>query len=137
MKKAGFAWFFAVAAMATFSVLGVRAQQAGTADASSLDFTHVDKNGDDLISRSEIPKSLHDLRSHFDQYDTNHDHRLSQDEYADFLASMNESACRSDQHIQSARCQLLPVGVDPMRNGFSNIPKVTNNPPKVPVNNGK
>ncbi len=67
---------------------------AQSASDSPLAFVNVDKNHDGLVSRSEVPKELHDLRSHFDQYDSDANHRLSEGEYAGYLVAASSGACQ-------------------------------------------
>ncbi len=86
------------------SFAGVAAQDAKPADMSSspLFFGNIDKNHDGAISRSEVPKDLHDLRVHFSRYDANQDQRLSSAEYSYYLkgmASGNSGACNTNQQI--------------------------------------
>lgn len=140
MKKSRFALVFAVALGAGFfatTALAQDAKQGSMAD-SPLAFANADKNGDGSLSRSEVPKELRDLRAHFDQYDANRDHRLSEGEYAGYLASLGEGACRNELHMDTSKCKMLPgiSATGQSLNGFSNIPKVSNNPPKVPSKGG-
>jgi hypothetical protein len=101
---------------------------AGNPADSPLYFSHVDKNGDGVISRSEVPKELPDLRAHFDQYDANRDHRLSEGEYVNYLRTLGSKACRDDMHTQ-AKCQVSPYAGDPRREYAGESPAV--NPPKT------
>ncbi|WP_266171852.1 EF-hand domain-containing protein [Dyella subtropica] len=101
----------------------------------SLAFEDVDTNHDGFISRSEVPKSLNDLRAHFDQYDQNHDHRLSKEEYMAALASLDAQACKGDQNMATAKCNLGTVDNGAMqRQSFQNIPVRNAPPPPAPRN---
>jgi hypothetical protein len=103
MKKLKFAGLSIALAIIGSSLCVAVAAQSITKDNvanSPLYFPNVDKNHDDFISRSEVPKDLHDLRTHFDQYDDNHDHRLSAAEYSNYLTAMVAGACNSN--LQSA-----------------------------------
>lgn len=44
-------------------------------------FNRLDRNGDGGLSRSELPRDMHDLRGHFMQADWDHNGRLSAQEY--------------------------------------------------------
>ena len=85
------------------SVLGVTAvlgitmsmavSAAGGTPASSAApfpaFHEIDKNHNGVVTRSELPDHLSDLRAHFDQYDGG-DHRLTQAEYANYLSAARQ-----------------------------------------------
>ncbi|MHB1056390.1 MAG: EF-hand domain-containing protein [Rhodanobacter sp.] len=104
MLKLRFAGLYVLLAMAgLWSAGDVRSQDITKENVanSPLYFPNVDKNKDGYLSRSEVPKGLHDLRTHFDQYDQNHDHRLSAAEYSDYLTAMVAGACNSN--LQSAK----------------------------------
>jgi hypothetical protein len=131
MNKFGFVTFCAVMAMAGGPLSSaVSAQEAAVENpaASPLYFPNVDKNGDGVVSRSEIPKELPELRAHFDQYDANRDHRLSEGEYVNYLTTLGSRACREDVHTQ-AKCQISPYAGDPRRDYAGESPAV--NPPKT------
>lgn len=134
MKKFGFAALCTALAVAGLSLsASVSAQAAPAANPadSPLYFPNVDKNHDGSIGRSEVPKDLSDLRTHFDQYDANHDHRLSEAEYVGYLRTLGSAACRDDIHT-STKCAISPYAGDPMRPGYgSDSPAVS--PPKAPV----
>ena len=97
---------------------------------SPLYFNNADKNHDGSIGRSEVPTELHDLRAHFDLYDTDHDHRLSEAEYVSYLRTLGTAACRNDIHINQ-KCAVSPYSADPERIGNGGSPAVS--PPKTPV----
>jgi hypothetical protein len=100
------ALFFAVAFAGLAMPVVAKAQAVSD---SPLAFANADKNHDGFMSRSEVPKDLHDLRAHFDQYDQNHDHRLSEGEYGDFLTAMVAGACHSNlQGAKNPNCQGMP-----------------------------
>lgn len=127
MKTSVFTPFcIAVAFAGLFASSAVLAQDGAAKDAkdSPLYFANVDKNGDGSIGRSEVPKELHDLRTHFDQYDVNHDHRLSKAEYVSFLATLNQGACRENDHT-AAKCATSPYSMSTptMGVGADNGPK--------------
>jgi|GEM_PF-5944954 len=131
MKKFGFATFcmiLAVGGASLSSPVSAQDAAAGNPTDSPLYFTNVDKNGDGAISRSEVPKDLPELRAHFDQYDANHDHRLSQGEYVSYLSTLGSKACRDDIHTQ-VKCQISPYAGDPRRDYAGESPAV--NPPKT------
>ncbi|MEP6899687.1 MAG: EF-hand domain-containing protein [Rhodanobacter sp.] len=107
MKQFASAGFFIALALAGLATSVFAAGQA--ASDSPLAFVNADKNHDGSISRSEVPKELNDLRAHFDQYDENHDHRLSQQEYGGFLTAMVAGACQSNlQGAKNPNCQGTP-----------------------------
>lgn len=104
MQKPRFAGLCLVLAIAGSWSTGVVLAQDITKDNvanSPLYFPNIDKNKDGYLSRSEVPKELHDLRTHFDQYDQNHDHRLSSAEYSSYLTAMVAGACNSN--LQTAK----------------------------------
>lgn len=103
------AGLFVAGLSVSLSGVTVSAVAADTAPDASLVFANADKNHDGFISRSEVPKDLHDLRAHFDQYDENHDHRLSEQEYAGYLTAMVSGACQSNlQGAKNPNCQGMP-----------------------------
>jgi hypothetical protein len=110
--------FFALAASCLSASSAVAAQSAVSQDAtkSPLYFPNADKNHNGVLTRSEVPKELHELRSHFDQYDANHDHELSEAEYVGYLSSLGSGACRDDVHT-SEKCAISPYSADPQRIG--------------------
>ena len=128
MKKFGFLTLCITLTVAGFSVsAAVAAQDAplGNPADSPLYFPNVDKNGDGSIQRSEVPKELRDLRTHFDQHDKNHDHRLSEAEYVAYLSTLGAAACRDDIHV-SAKCAISPYAGEPRRPGYgSDSPAVS------------
>ena len=119
--------------IAQLSLATVACAQAGAspnpAD-SPLYFRNVDKNHDGSIGRSEVPQELNDLRAHFDLYDINHDHRLSEAEYVNYLRTLGSAACRNDKYMNQ-NCGVSPYSADPERIGNGGSPAVT--PPKAPV----
>lgn len=60
----------------------------GAADRYAFDT--MDANHDGYLGRSELPRTMKDLRMHFDQYSLNH--RLSESAYARYLQS-TKSRC--------------------------------------------
>ncbi len=99
-----------LAIFASSSCFTVEAETV-TADnvkSSPLYFPSVDKNHDGFLSRSEIPKSMHDLRVDFNRYDGNGDHRLSPAEYSNFLrklAAGNQAVCgNGNQQLADPNC---------------------------------
>lgn len=79
---------------------------------SPLYFSNADKNHNGSIVRSEVPLELQDLRTHFDLYDANHDHRLSEPEYVSYLRTLGSAACHDDVHVNQ-RCKFSPYSADP------------------------
>jgi hypothetical protein len=133
MNKLGFVTFCTVMAVAGASMSSaVSAQGAATGNPSDspLYFSNVDKNGDGVISRSEVPKDLPGLRAHFDQYDSNRDHRLSEAEYVNYLSTLGSKACRDDIHTQ-AKCQISPYAGDARRDYAGESPAVRPPTPKA------
>jgi hypothetical protein len=113
-----------------FAGLGVTADVAAQALApasaanSPLYFPTVDKNHDGSISRSEVPKELAALRTYFDQYDVDHNHRLSATEYTAFLSTLSQDACRQDKrHLGSCALSPLTMGSPTMGVSAENAPK--------------
>ncbi|WP_083845935.1 hypothetical protein [Rhodanobacter spathiphylli] len=130
MKKFGITTLGLALAVAGISLPSFASAQNVTSDSASsspLYFANVDKNGDGVISRSEVPKDLPGLRAHFDQYDLNRDHRLSEGEYVSYLGSIGSTACRDDQHTE-AKCQVSPYAGDARRQYSGESPAVR--PPK-------
>jgi hypothetical protein len=66
-------------------------------------FAEADKNHDGVLSRSEIPSGLHDLRAHFDQYDIDNNHQLSKAEFSIYLASLEPRMFRPPAFHVGAR----------------------------------
>lgn len=126
MNAFRFALFFVVATAGSSVAVNAAAQavpQANPAD-SPLYFPNVDKNRDGMISRSEVPGELKALHMHFDQYDADHDHRLSEAEYVAFLTTLNQTACRENEYTQ-AKCAHSPYAMGSPTMGVSpdNAPK--------------
>lgn len=134
MKRNGMVWLCAAVVMAAPTISAAWAQQAQAKSSGDAlpNFAQLDKDGNGQVSRSEVPTNLHDLRAHFDQYG-GQDHRLSQGEYENYMARVNDAACRSDQYIKFASCPTR----GPRSSGFSNVPKVSNNHPKAPAGNNR
>lgn len=92
----------ALAIIASSSLAAVAAQTIvpKSVSTSPLYFPNIDKNHDGFISRSELPEELHGLRVYFEQYDVNKDHRLSSDEYRNYLTTLASTrvggVCNSD-----------------------------------------
>lgn len=108
MNRQGSAKFcIALAMVASSPFVAVAAQSITPENVSNspLYFPNIDKNHDGFISRSELPKELHDLRAHFDQYDVNQDHRISPAEYSAYLKKLVAGACNSArQSATEANC---------------------------------
>ncbi|WP_189439823.1 EF-hand domain-containing protein [Rhodanobacter panaciterrae] len=118
MKRQGSAKIcIALAMVASSPFIGAVAQSITPENVTSspLYFPNIDKNHDGFISRSELPKDLHDLRAHFDQYDLNKDHRLSSAEYSTYLKTLAAGACNSArQSTTEANCsQTSGMGSQP------------------------
>ena len=75
------------------------------------------------MGRSEVPKELHDLRAHFDQFDSDHDHRLSQHEYGVYLTTLGSASCRDDIYTK-AKCAISANGSHLDRSGRDVVPKM-------------
>jgi hypothetical protein len=104
MKQSASSKILAVLAIAGVALSGLGMAQ--DASDSPLAFANADKNGDHYLSRSEVPAQLHDLRAHFDQYDANHDHRLSIDEYRTYLNSVVAGGCKSEvEDAKNPQCR--------------------------------
>lgn len=101
----------AIVATSPFAVVAAQSVTPQDASSSPLYFANMDKNHDGSISRSEVPKELHDLRVHFDQYDTNKDHRLSVAEYSIYLkhlAAGGAGTCNSiQQNLKDPNCDAV------------------------------
>jgi Ca2+-binding EF-hand superfamily protein len=55
--------------------------QSQSTDNAKPAFAQIDKNHDGRLTRSEIPKTMHDLRSHFTTVDKDGNGSLSTEEY--------------------------------------------------------
>lgn len=103
-------FLIALAIVTSWPFVAVVAQNITPENASSstLYFPNMDKNHDGFVSRSEVPKEMHELRVHFDQYDLNKDHRLSVAEYSSYLntlAAGDAGACNStQQNVKDSSC---------------------------------
>lgn len=114
MKKQTFSWLLtalAVVSSSTFVTVAAQSVTPQNANSSPLYFPNLDKNHDGFISRSEVPKELHDLRQHFNDYDGNQDHRLSVAEYSNYLTKLaagNAGACNSSkQRLANSSCDTM------------------------------
>ena len=123
MKKYGFVTFCLISTATSFWASNFVVAQNITPESaknSPLYFANVDKNGDGSIGRSEVPKELSGLRSHFDQYDLNRDHRLSEYEYVTYLKTMGQGACRENVHTES-KCSSSPYSMSTPTMGVSDV----------------
>jgi hypothetical protein len=94
------AFGFAAAASAT-DVL------AGTSSAAERPaFSSLDVNHDGVLSRSEIPKQLHELRAYFERYDFAGDHRLTETEYMSYLGRnrTQRGGCADGRILTASPC---------------------------------
>ncbi|MEW9571950.1 EF-hand domain-containing protein [Rhodanobacter sp. Si-c] len=66
------------------SLRHARKQPLMTPQESTEAFLALDRNRDGFLSRSELPSVMVILRSQFDKYDTDHDHRLTYSEFANY-----------------------------------------------------
>ncbi|MEY2169319.1 MULTISPECIES: EF-hand domain-containing protein [unclassified Rhodanobacter] len=66
------------------SLRHARKQPLMTPQESTDAFLALDRNRDGFLSRSELPPEMVILRSQFDKYDTDRDHRLSYSEFANY-----------------------------------------------------
>jgi len=85
---------------ATEALRHARKQSLMTAQESTEAFLALDRNRDGFLSRSELPPEMAILRSQFGNYDTDHDHRLSYSEFAnytDVVPDERGSAARAAQ----------------------------------------
>ncbi|MEP7186759.1 MAG: EF-hand domain-containing protein [Rhodanobacter sp.] len=98
----------AVALLGLPAAASAQAAASTNTDDSPLYFPKMDKNHDGAVSRSEVPKELRNLRVHFNAYDTDHDHRLSQGEYVSYLQNTGKAACSSN-NFTSSKCANMPT----------------------------
>lgn len=54
-------------------------------------FDTLDTNGDGRLTRAEVPADMHDLRTHFRDYDRDHDGKLSPPEYGMYASPPPEN----------------------------------------------
>jgi hypothetical protein len=82
----------------------VMAQSSGKAPPT---FEELDVHHDGLLTRSEIPKELHGLHDHFQEYDFNHDHRIDKAEYTTYLSSISSdtASCTPEERKGSSECE--------------------------------
>lgn len=101
MRKSKFT-AVAVALVLMIPVMAV-AQESGKAPPT---FEELDVHHDGLLTRSEIPKEMHGLHDHFQEYDFNHDHRIDKAEYTTYLssASANTGDCTAEERRASSEC---------------------------------
>jgi hypothetical protein len=59
--------------------------------ASKPGFDTLDTNGDGRLTRAEVPADMHDLRTHFRDYDRDHDGKLSPPEYGMYASPPPEN----------------------------------------------
>lgn len=123
---------FAIALAVAGLPLVSSAQDANGANStnSPLAFANADRNHDGMMGRSEVPKELHDLRAHFDQFDSDHDHRLSEQEYGVYLTSLSQGGCRDDIYTK-AKCAIGANSSHLDRGGRDVVPSMP--PPRQPT----
>jgi hypothetical protein len=80
---------------ATESLRHARKQPLMTPQQSTDAFLGLDRDGDMLLSRSELPKEMIVLRAQFDKYDLDRDHRLSYSEFASYTDVVPDELARS------------------------------------------
>lgn len=73
---------------ATASTAPVACAAAGDGPQGFPAFEQIDANHDGVLSRSELPDSLHDMRTHYRQYAYVGD-RISRQTYARYVATAN------------------------------------------------
>ncbi|MFC4763727.1 EF-hand domain-containing protein [Dyella koreensis] len=116
----------AVAAWVFVLSTAAMAQDSGKRPPS---FEELDVHHDGLLTRSEIPKELHGLHDHFQEYDFNHDHRIDKAEYTTFLSSISNGTgdCTAEERKGSSECT-------PGVNNVTNIHQDRAPPPQMFAN---
>jgi hypothetical protein len=101
--------------LAAMAVLGFAASMAASAHenvavpnsaVNAPVFSSLDANHDGVLVRSEVPKQLHELRAHFNQYDVAGDHRLTEIEYTSYLDRIRaqQDGCVDGRLVNSSPC---------------------------------
>lgn len=71
---------------------------AGAEMSTSQQFDQLDANRDNVLSRSEVPASMTDLRTHFKDFDADHDLRISYSEFVTYMGSFGTKLAARMSH---------------------------------------
>jgi hypothetical protein len=116
VNRSSLAKLFVALAVTGISISTVTAKQktqnvlTPTIVASPFYFPNIDINRDGFISRSELPKELNDLRTHFDEYAFD-DHRLSKREYVQYLKTIADARCGHSDTMAFTGCGKDPYAM--------------------------